>query len=358
MSAIMSLASVNNIVSSSVVDANSLYTFTTFTFTTANTVGIGASNTTQYLARYDTANNTWLTNTSYYNVLRNGYQLWTVPKTGNYLIEVAGARSGVNQYAGGLFSNGAIVRAQVALTKGDKINLIAGQPAANTINNSAYNGAGGGGGSFVVANTGNVAILIAGGGGGYGRYSGAYAGVIRAGSDGQLGNNGANTIIYGEAGGINGLGGKSHVKFTFNQYDGGGGGGFLGNGFNGGGSIANTTSGLYGGGGLSYANNLTGGILATSYINQATSGGFGGGGGGTPICGGGGGGYSGGAGTSANTGTQTEGGGGGGSYIISTATNVATSNGTFEKLSTFNGNSITNLNSYNSGGGYIIITLL
>ena len=89
---------------------------------------------------------------------------------------------------------------------------------------------------------------------------------------------------------------------------------------------------------------------------RAAARGPGGGGGGTPICGGGGGGYSGGAGTSANTGTAADGGGGGGSYIISTATNVATSNGTFENISTFNGSAITNLNAYNSGGGYIKIT--
>jgi hypothetical protein len=352
-----------SIVQTQTSTSNATYDFTTFTFSTAGVLGPGAGNLTTYKSFYDTANNSWLNDTNFYNVVRNGYQLWTVPKTGTYEIEAAGARSGRNGYvavAGGAgFSNGAIIRAQVNLTQGDKLNLIAGQPAQNTNSNGSYNGGAGGGGSFVVANTNSTPILIAGGAGGAGRYSGYSGGTIYLGLDGNLGTAGANSRTFGEPGGTLGSGGKSHTLYATNSYDGGAGGGFLTNGQNGNGTTtANTATSQTGGGGLSYANNLTGGAFATSFAGQAISGGFGGGGGSSPINGAGGGGYSGGAGTSGTNGTSSDGAGGGGSFIIATATNVATSNGTFEKISTFNGAAITNLGTYNSGGGYIKITFI
>jgi hypothetical protein len=42
--------------------------------------------------------------------------------------------------------------------------------------------------------------------------------------------------------------------------------------------------------------------------------------------------------------------GGGGSFIISSATNIKTSNGSYDGSSIFNGSSITNLNTWNSQG--------
>ena len=351
-----------NITQTSISNLTGLYDFTTFTFSTANIIGTGAGNLTTYKSFYNTVNNPWLNDTNYYNVVINGYQLWTVPKTGTYEIEAAGARSGVNGYiatSGVGFSNGAIIRAQVGLTQGDKLNLIAGQPAQNTVSNNGYNGAGGGGGTFVVANTNSTPILIAGGAGGAARYSGYLSGTIYLGLPGNLGTAGANSRTFGEPGGTLGSGGKSHTVYTTNVYDGGAGGGFLTNGQNGFGSTtANTATSQTGGGGLSYANNLTGGAFASSFAGQASPGGFGGGGGGSPINGGGGGGYSGGAGTSGTNGTSADGAGGGGSFIIATATNVATSNGTFENINTFNGVAIANLSTYNSGGGYIKITFI
>ena len=352
-----------NITQISISNLTGLYDFTTFTFSTANIIGTGAGNLTTYKSFYNTVNNPWLNDTNYYNVVINGYQLWTVPKTGTYEIEAAGARSGVNGYvatSGVGFSNGAIIRAQVGLTQGDKLNLIAGQPAQNTVSNNGYNGAGGGGGTFVVANTGSIPILIAGGAGGAGRYQGYLSGTSFLGLPGNLGTAGANSRTFGEPGGTLGSGGRSHTLYGTNSYDGGGGGGFLTSGYNGLGSPAANTSpsGQVGGGGLSYVNNLTGGAFASGFAGQASPGGFGGGGGGSPINGGGGGGYSGGAGTSGTNGTSADGAGGGGSFIIATATNVATSNGTFENINTFNGAAIANLGTYNSGGGYIKITFI
>ena len=79
---------------------------------------------------------------------------------------------------------------------------------------------------------------------------------------------------------------------------------------------------------------------------------------GSPNSGSGGGGYAGGAGTYASTSPVADGAGGGSSFITSLASSVSTSDGNYDGLNTFSGSSITNLNSYNSGSGYILITKL
>jgi hypothetical protein len=91
-----------------------------------------------------------------------------------------------------------------------------------------------------------------------------------------------------------------------------------------------------------------------------TEGGFGGGGGGHSgnNTSGGGGGYSGGLGGQTSLGGSIQSGTGGGSFIIATASSVATSNGQYDGTSTFNGQSISNIGSYNNGAGYISITFV
>ena len=143
-----------------------------------------------------------------------------------------------------------------------------------------------------------------------------------------------------------------------NGYDSGGGGGFYNGGVYGLNSNVRTSTGSanYGGGGQSFSNLAIGGGLSTSYVGQATTGGFGGGGGGTAICGGGGGGYSGGGGAYAAAATAADGGGGGGSFINANVVSVvATSTGTYEGNATLNGITIDTIG-FSTNIGYVRIT--
>lgn len=345
------------------IDPSFLYAFTNFTFTNGNILGASSGNLSQFIANYNTTGNTWLNNTTYYNITKPGFQVWTVPQTGTYEIEVAGSRSGINTYAGGLFANGAIVRGRFSLSQGSNLTMAVGSYPVDTVNGN-YNGAGGGGGTFVVVTATGNPLIIGGGAGGTGRWSGWEAANIKPGSNGSTNTYGTTSRQqpYGNAapGGTLGQGGNSHVAangtVSVNTYDSGGGGGFYSKGSNGAGG--NVSTNQSGGGGQSWSANLLGGFNAALYTAQATVGGFGGGGGGSPTCGGGGGGYSGGGGAYAPSNPAADGGGGGGSYIDSSATTVATSDGFYNGAGTFGGASITNLGRFNSNAGYIKITLV
>lgn len=349
-----------------VYDTSGLYSFSTFTFTTGNIVGPTGANVTQLFANsYSTSNasNVWLTNTSYYTVGRPGYQYWTVPQTGQYTIEVAGARSGIPTYsntqAAVRYGRGAVARATFTLEQGTNVTIAVGQPSANTSQVATYSSPGGGGGTFVVL-PGNFPLIVAGGGGGNGNWSGnTFVYFAGNGVTTTFGGNSFN----GAPGGFNGLGGNSHINLngvtSLNGYDGGGGGGFLGNGASGANNAARPglVSASSGQGGLGFAFGLTGGSYSTTYPPTGTSsGGFGGGGGAGPITGGAGGGYSGGGGGYANNGTAIDTAGGGGTWIAANATAVATSDGQYERSNTFGGLSITNLATVNNGPGYVTIT--
>ena len=350
-----------------------LYPFTSFRFTTAGISGsLGPSGSVLLAAYTGSTSGSYFSNPSYFTTgAFQGYQIWTVPETATYEIEVAGAASGVSSYPRTYSgSMGAIVQARVSLTQGQKFVMVVGQRSLNTgLTGLAYVGVGGAGGSFFVLSGSNTPYLVAGGAGGQGAYSGdsmGFPGILKSGS---LAGNGS-TATTGSLsrnnvpGGTGSLGGRSHINtasvVSSNGYDGGGGGGFSGNGFAGTGLIATTyinTQTSHGQGGISFLSGSFGGGAATSYTpNNATQGGFGGGGGGSPIAGGGGGGYAGGGGAWGSSVTSADGGGGGSSYILSTATTIATSDGNYAGLSTFSGSSITNLSRYNSGSGYIIIT--
>lgn len=351
-----------------------LYPFTSFTFTTIGISGSTGPLGTALLAAYTgSSSGSYFSNPLYFTTGSfQGYQIWTVPENATYEIEVAGAASGLTNYPtpAGRYSSGAIIKGRVTLIQGQKFAMVVGQRSLNaTTAATAYNGIGGGGGSFFVLSGSNTPYLVAGGGGGMGAYSGDPLGgaVLRSGS---LNGNGStsttgSTSFRGAVGGTGSLGGKSHISgatTSLNGYDAGGGGGFIGNGFQGVNATAATSptpGAATGGGGMSFVSGSVGGGASTSYTPaNATAGGFGGGGGGTPIAGGGGGGYAGGAGSYATTSPVADGGGGGSSYIISIATTITTSDGNYDGSSTFSGSSITNLNSYNSGSGYIRITKL
>jgi hypothetical protein len=334
-----------------------LYSFSTFTF---NTGGVTNGRTGPTLEQLQTEYNSepWTQNTDFLNVVTQGYQLWTVPQTGTYEFEVAGAQAASVTYpsssAGG---RGVIVRGRYNLTRGEVVTIAVGQTGAPVVSVTSFNGAGGGGGSFVALS--GTALFVAGGGGGDGAYSGSESGTLYNGFD-AVTNVSGTTSVFGAPAGSVGNGGESHTNGTTtsaNSYDSGAGGGFLSGGENGDGTISNNPTTFDGGGGNGFNTNLLGGGRSTQY-QQSSDGGFGGAGGGSPICGGGGGGYTGGGGSYRNANPRADGGGGGGSFINSNATDVATTDGQYNSEPDFNGLPITDLGSYNNGNGYVTVTLI
>ena len=238
------------------------YDFTNFTFTTGNKTGRVGPSLAELLNVYDTNTYTWLSNTDYFDMITNGYQLWTVPETGTYRITARGAQgtpSEQNPDAGG---RGAIITGDFNLTAGEKIQILVGQTAGFRADRK-YRSSAGGGGSFVVKYTGTTNIVddilvIAGGGGGTGSTT------IDPEADGKSGTTGGrgrrNNFNSGGTGGTDGNGGN-----TGNASSNGPGGGFLTDG---------ATSGSAHG--LSFLNGGLGGTVNSSW--NLNGGGFGGGG--------------------------------------------------------------------------------
>ena len=355
--------------------SNYLYPFSSFRFTTAGATGsIGPSGSALLAAYTGSSSGSYFSNPQYFTTGSfQGYQIWTVPQTATYQIEIAGSATGNTSYPTTVSgSKGAIIKANIPLSQGQKIIMVVGQKSPNTATSGlAYIGLGGGGGSFFVLSGSNTPYLIAGGAGGYGAYSGdsmGFGGILKSGSLAGYGSTATTGSLSrnNAPGGTGSLGGRSHINTasvaSSNVYDGGGGGGFLGNGFQGVNGVvatAPTPGSSAGGGGMAFVSGAVGGGASTTYTpNSATQGGFGGGGGGGPIAGGGGGGYAGGAGTWGSSQPASDGAGGGSSFITSIASAISTSDGYYNGLTTFSGSSIINLNSYNSGSGYIQITKL
>lgn len=281
-------------VNASYLHGDGLYAFDTFTFTTANAVGRAGPTLAQFLSSYDTATYPWLLNTSYFNVVTQGYQEWTVPSTGTYRITAEGA-SGVGNATPQ--PQGALIQGDFDLTQEDIIKIVVGQPGLD----DSISDASGGGGSYVVAspyNTNASILVIAGGGGGRNDDTGYTYSVTSA--QGQAGTSGGTAPGGGgSGGGINGLGGDHGNQTTM------GGAGFFGNAVL---SVSGSAKIMA----LSFVNGSTGG-QANYTTNVYGRGGFGGGGasGRNANFGpaGGGGGYSGGS-----AGYNSRNGGGGGSY--------------------------------------------
>lgn len=255
-----------------------LYAFTTATFTNGGQTGSTGPSLSQARSGLTGPEaDSWKNNTSYFNT-SSGIQLWTVPRTGTYRIEVWGARGGsgtggsTGPARGGY---GARMRGDFSLTEGQTIYILVGQQGGDS------QAGGGGGGSYVYTNASNTLPLIsAGGGGAYGSSSGTIGG------DGRTETSGGNGV-YG--GGTDGNGGST----AYNSGWGGGGAGWLTNGGDG---------GVYGG--IAYAPRNGGNGSSGPFACAGVFSGFGGGGGGGCNGGGGGGGYSGGG----------SGGGAGGSW--------------------------------------------
>ncbi|CAH1256280.1 Hypp1640 [Branchiostoma lanceolatum] len=223
--------------------------------------------------------------------LQDGIQLFTVPETGNYEIEVAGAAGSwdiINSNEDNR-GYGAMMRGTFSLIKGEVLKILVGQEGAKTKGNLS---AGGGGGTFVTSFN-NTPLIIAGGGGGMQWLARLYESC-----DGTTLTSGQKSYVgvRGRAGKpedeVNAGGSDGHGATEGNGDLGGGGGGFL---TNGGGvrefmPVIGTTGGE---GGYAFVNGGKGGRGGGMIT---ADGGFGGGGG-AHTAGkgsGGGGGYSGG----------------------------------------------------------------
>lgn len=304
-----------------------LYTFTSFTFS-------GGDVSTQDQIRYGPtlaelqtiySATAWTQNSAYLNMTTRGIQIWTVPATGNYTIDCAGAQGGrTSTTTGGL---GARMVGTFALNKGDILQIVVGKQGQGNV--SYRYSVCGGGGSFVVT-SGGTALIVAGGGGAAPSVTGTTGGST-SGTTTTSGNSGTSSSSTPGVGGTSGSGGGIASDTAKKQASGGG--GFTGNGTNGDSAASPQTTG-----GLSFTNGCAGGIDNTTGLVA----GFGGGGGGCGIGfpssgysfgGGGGGGYSGGGGGGTNGG-----GGGGGSYN--------------------SGTNQSNTGASRSGEGYVTITKL
>jgi hypothetical protein len=231
---------------------------------------------------------------------------------------------------------GARVTGRVTLTKGEIITIVVGQrgEAGTSTAAETYNGSGGG--TFVVRKNSSEPLFIAGGG--------TATSGITLGRDAVLTRLGGSNSQGVTSGLVVAIGGSSQGGNA------GGGGGFASRGGNGGAiSPFNTGGGAF-----------NDGLTASAQTGRiGGNGGFGGGGSADGNSGGqsgGGGGYSGGV--AARTTTADVVGAGGGSFIITTATDVGTSTGSYDGAITFNSVAITNLASYNTGDGSVVATLV
>jgi len=124
-----------------------LYPFTSFTFQTTNLRGYIGPTRTQCLAFYNTTTYPWLNDTTFFNCLTSGIQVWTVPATGNYRITAqAPTGLGDNGSLGGGYY-GAQMAVEITLTAGEKLYILCGQPGGVSPSNASAAGCGG---TFVV----------------------------------------------------------------------------------------------------------------------------------------------------------------------------------------------------------------
>ena len=319
-----------------------LFSFTSFTFTAAGVTGKDGPSLATLLAHSTysskTSTNTWLTNTSYFNMSTTGIQQFTVPISGTYRIRAIGGSGG--QHTGTFHpafpGAGANIIADFSLSQNDVLNIVVGQqPSAVNGVSSTINGSAGGGGSWVYTGSigGSGLIICAGGGGGTGHGSSsspATGGNGRGGNNANTSNESGSIATYGvnsrtgnrQCGNKGtGEGGKSTLTGGNTLTYGGSGGGA---GWNSDGDDYVSRS-AYGG------DRFVGGV---GDVGGHSNGGFGGGGGsgGGGNAGGGGGGYTGGGAgdgyvTVVSSKNSWGGGGGGGSFVKSGATNSTLTQG-------------------------------
>ncbi|KAL0216077.1 hypothetical protein P9112_008261 [Eukaryota sp. TZLM1-RC] len=228
-------------------------TFHSFKFTNAGATGRFGPSLNDCIRSYSTD---WVRDSSSFSV-NEGIQNWTVPFTGTFRIECAGASGGWGRENPSTKpGRGVVIGGEFDLFDGQVLQILVGQMGCDAQNGGNRAG-GGGGGSFVVHN--GTPLIVAGGGSGQN-----WGDWTTDGTDARVDNNGT--------------GGGSGER-------GGGGGGFSSDGQNA--TSGNST------GGKSFINGGIGGTSDTISASFTAHGGFGGGGG-TRYEGGGGGGYTGG----------------------------------------------------------------
>jgi len=270
-----------------------LYNFTSFTFSEPDSGRYGTSFATLQ-SRY--SGQPFMDEGFLVEGAFTGYHRFTIPRTGTYEFEAAGA-PGTRASGGYNGGYGIKIRGQIYLSAGEEIQFAIGKSGGE----DSVETAGGGGGTFIVkqaffepggAVDSNI-ILVAGGGAG-GAYDAPSA------SSASFGKSGVDGEENPGSGGVNGNGGD-------------------GNGLAGNSGAAGPASGIYSAGfNFNYANSsqaepseyfLTGNSGGAGYYNAIASG-FGGSGAAGNYAGGPGGGYSGGGGGRGN-GYRS---GGGGSF--------------------------------------------
>jgi hypothetical protein len=191
-------------------------TFASHTFTNCSTVGRRGPSLSACRLAYGT---NWVYNKQFLNMETQGIQIWTVPKTGTYEIEVWGAAGGKGDY-GVPNSNpsyqsmppgqGQKIKETFSLQKSHKLLILVGQKGALSNRRGWSAAGGGGGGTFVVDKTTGNPLIIAAGGNGAGHHS--HTGVSINGQPtyddrGTPGNGGrgGNTDPYGRSGGGGGM---------------------------------------------------------------------------------------------------------------------------------------------------------
>ena len=262
-----------------IVGSAELYSFTSHTFTNAAADGRFGPTFAQMKTAYNST--TWYNNTSYFNEIsgKQGFQLWTIPKTATYTIKAWGATSLILPTRIG---RGAWTQGNFNLTKGDKLCIIVGQ-YDTSLANVGSDAAGGAGASWVLKEdyggsgaTPSSLYLVAGGAGGNSPYYTINETLSHAGGtdDGSGVTQAALVTPPGTA------------AVTDTDYQSGGGASY---GINGAGAGTPGPSG-----GKNPYNGATGGNYAYNNVSYNNVGGFGGGGGSGAHAGAGGGGYVGG----------------------------------------------------------------
>lgn len=268
----------------------SLYPFTSHMFTHCGQSGYVGPSRSQCESSY--SSQSWVSDAAFYDT-QSGVQMWTVPISGTYQIEVFGAQGGPN-HCGDVGGLGAQMSGEFSLQGGTILNIIVGQAGVVSNSGNCSNGGGGGGGcSFVWESSESLPLIVAGGGGGSGLTNNGYPNCI--GMDALTTNDGS-AARDGSAGGTaggdgNNGGGKGWINIQIKP-----------EGSDGSGNSYNGTGGFGGGG--------RGGNPMDCGNNQHSPGAGGGysGGGATVTCyhaGGGGGSYNIGANSSEQAGIQS-----------------------------------------------------
>ena len=273
-----------------------LYSFSTANFVTGYSSSV-TSNTGSSLSTFQSTyagmGYTWASQLSFFNVTTPGIQTWTVPISGIYQLDMAGAKGGSVSTSGLNAGYGATFRvSNLAFKGGDTVTIIVGQ-GGGSFGTGGVPGAGGGGFSAVWIN-GTIAFVAGGGGGST--------------ESGPLPANAPQTNSFGSTA-TPGTGGMAGAAGSSNGQSGG-----LGFGGTGGSASSGSYAGGGGGGGCPSTTTAShvGGSAASGTQSNGCVGGFG--------CGGGGG-----ASTANATWNGLGGGGGGGGWIAGNGGNGSNS---------------------------------